>query len=321
MVAEIIERIPRSDDDALPICQLCPEAKQGDHSCVNCVLGILALLKVVDAVQVLEGGGLPRVKASSQTAHYFLRSLAQFVKRGITLTTNWEREGLSSNVSPVQVITSGPQLLYVMEQIRTEVRGDTTPIREVAVSQAIIKARIWGKGKEVYLVQYDEKAHQYQLIGGRQRRGESDPLTVMTREIAEELHENDLQYPQDYELVPLASDLNFRVLSPTFGAFSSYHFTVYRAIFKQRQLALGQADRWVTLDELLAGQTNDGQRIHAGVAREVHKQLPGGLDGLKPSFTDTQRRPIAVILRERKWEVAGLILAIISVILGLIALA
>lgn len=106
-VAEIIERIPRSDDDALPIYQLCPEAQKGNHSCVNCVLSILTLLKVVDAVQVLEGGDLPRVKASSQTAQYFLRSLAQFVKHGITLTTNWEREGVSGNVSPVQAITSG----------------------------------------------------------------------------------------------------------------------------------------------------------------------------------------------------------------------
>jgi hypothetical protein len=319
-VADIIERIPRSDDEALSIYQLCSEAKEGDPSCANCVLGILVLLGVADAVQVLEERDAPRVKASSEAAHYFLRSLAQFVRRKMTLTTNWERVGVLDSVSPTQVITCGPQLLHAMEQIRTRIQENTTPIREVAVSQAIIKATVRGRSKAAYLVQYDARAHQYQLVGGRQRRGECEPLTVMIREITEELHENRLQYPKDYELIPLVTDLDVRSLSPTYGAFSAYRFTVYQALFQRKQLKLGQADRWVTLDELLGGQTKDGQRIADNIAREVDSSLPGGLDGLKASFTETQRRPLAVILRERKWEIAGLVLTIIGIILGLIAL-
>lgn len=290
-IAAILERIPRSDEDAIPLWKLCPSSKKSDNSCTNCVLGILALLRVVDTVSVTpaSSGNEARVKARSEAALYFLRSLAQFVQKDITLTGNWERKGVLQNVSPIELISSGTQLVHILEKIRTEEHGDLTPIRKVFVSQAVIKARIRGKRKPMYLVQYDGLAHQFQLVGGRKRKSDADPLTVMKREIAEELSGNNLTYPKDYDLLELSSNLELTCLSPTFGAFSSYNFTIYQAAFKCPQLVLGPNDRWVTLSELTSGKTKDGTRISSEVIRKVDALLPSGLEGLKLSLEGVQR--------------------------------
>jgi 8-oxo-dGTP pyrophosphatase MutT (NUDIX family) len=289
-VVEILEKIPRSDEDTMPLYELCPFVKKDNPSCTNCVLGILALLRVFNVVLITDGSSdeESRVKARSEAALYFLRSLAQFIRKDLVLTGDWEREGVLQEVSPIQLISSGTQLVHTMEKIRTEELSDLTPIRKVFVSQAVIKARIRGKRQSLYLVQYDAPAHQYQLIGGRRRKSERNPLTVMKREISEELAENSLVYPRDYNLLKLVSDLKINSLSPTFGAFTSYNFTVYHAVFKCPKLFLGPNDRWVSLSELIAGETIDGARISSTALRKVDALVQNGLEGLKLSLEDIQ---------------------------------
>lgn len=293
-IAAILEKIPRLDEDAAPLWVLCPSGKRDDHSCTNCVLGILALLRVFDAVLITQDSSdrETRVKARSETALYFLRSLGQFIRKDLTLTSNWERKGVGQNVSPVQLISSGTQLLHIMEKIRTEEHGDLTPIRKVFVSQAVIKARVKarvkGRRKPMYLVQYDDLARQFQFIGGRRRKSEADPLTVMKREINEELPGNKLAYQEDYDLLELVSNLELTSLSPTFGAFSSYNFTIYQAVFRCPKLVLGHNDKWTTLSELTSGETKDGTPISSEIARKVDVLLPGGLEGLKLSLESVQ---------------------------------
>jgi 8-oxo-dGTP pyrophosphatase MutT (NUDIX family) len=253
-------------------------------------MGVLTILMVFDAVSVSLTGGDVKVKAKSETAFYFLRSLAQFVRKDMKLTSDWERRGVREDISPVEVIGSGTQLVHAMEKIRTEEHGDITSIRKVFVSQVIVKAKIKGKREPVYLVQYDAPARQFQLVGGRRRKSETDPLTVMKREIAEELSGNNLTYLEDYQLAELVSNIELTSLSPTYGAFSSYNFTIYQAVFKCPQLKLGPNDRWVTLAELTSGETKDGKCISSEVICKVDALLPGGLDGLKLSLDGVQDR-------------------------------
>ena len=290
MIAEILQKIPRSDEDALPVSTLCPSFEKRNDACLSCILGILTILKAFDAILVspIQPATEIRVKAKSEIAFYFLRSLARYIQKGMALTIDWERRGVVENASPSQVVSSGIQLVHAMEKIRTEEYGDLSPTRNVLVSQAIIKARVEGKREPMYLVQYDAPARQFQLIGGRQRKSDLDPLAAMRREISEELPHNKLTYPHDYELIELASALGLTRISPTFGAFSSYSFTVYQAIFKCQHLKLGPNDKWVSFSELVSGKTKDGVDTSSEVVRKVDGLLPHGLQGLRLSLESIQ---------------------------------
>lgn len=321
VIAAILRSIPRSDEDAVPIHTLCPLAtKNLDPSCLGCIQALLTILQVFDVITVISDNakGEIRVKAKSQTTIYFLRSLAMFVGKSITLISNWEREGIDTDSPAVDVLKSGAQFVYLMEHKRTDEHNDLSPIRHEDVSQVVIKAKIRGRHDPVYLVQFDEKARQFQLIGGRKRSTDPDALTVMSREIDEEFSQNHLKLHSDYELRELVSDLHANELSHTYGAYSEYHFTIYQALIKKTQLALGQNDTWVTLSELLSGKTKKGIRISGKYIYELDKKLPGGLNGLPLSLKETQKRALSDIIRERKWELMSILIGIIGIILTLL---
>ena len=131
-VASVLESIPRSDRDAIPLRRLCPSGVKEDPLCEGCVAAVLTMLEVFDSITVVrsEPDGEARVKAKSQTALYFLRSLAAYVRGGLTLVSNWEREGVGQGISVAQVLASGARLVYLMEHRRTVEHGDLSPVRE-----------------------------------------------------------------------------------------------------------------------------------------------------------------------------------------------
>jgi hypothetical protein len=318
-ISNILENIPRSDKDALPIVKICTSASENNPACVNCAQTIITFLHVFDAIIIVnESNNKIRVKAKSQTATYFLRSLAQYIRNNYKLATNWEREGVGDYSSLDQILTSGAYLVYLMESNRVDEYNDLTPIRKECVSEVIIKARIRGKSKPMYLMQYDPGAQQFQLIGGRMRSADGDVFTVMKRKIREELAQNNLVYDRDYDLIELVTNLTLKSLSRTYGAYSEYDFTIYQALIKRKQLILGHNDKWVTYDEILEGKTKQGIKISSKIVIEVDNKLPGGLEGLKLSLDEIQKRPISEILKEKKWELVGIIIGIIGVILTIL---
>lgn len=319
LAPDILERIPPSNEDALPWHRLCPRAAKDEAACSSCILGMLTILSVFDAVTMISAStdGEARVKARSQTASYFLRSLATYIRHGLPIVSNWQREGVGTE-SPIRPLASGAQFVYFMEHKRTVELEDESPIRQEFIAKAVIKARIRGRRNPVYLVQYDNKAQQYQIIGGRKRSTDANMQTVMRREIEEELRQNHLVYPRDYELQELASDSKFSHISPTYGAYTEYRITTYQMLIRRPQLILGPHDKWVTQSELLAGATKDRERIFEPYLRELDEQLPSGLEGLPLSIDEVQRRPLSEILKERRWLLVELALAIIGIILSIL---
>jgi hypothetical protein len=319
LAADILERIPISDEEAVLLHKLCPRAIKDELACTNCILGMLTILHVFDAIVIIHAGidGETRVKARSQTASYFLRSLATYIRHGLPIVSDWQREGVGIE-SLTRPFVSGAQLVYLMEHTRTVEYGDLAPIRRELIAKVIIKARIRGRREPAYLVQYDDKAQQFQIIGGRKRSTDVDMLTVVKREIEEELRQNHLMYPRDYELQELASDLKSNQLSPTYGAYTEYCLTTYQALIRLPQLDLGPNDRWATLSELLDCATKDGERIFEPYIRDLDRQLPGGLKGLPLSIDEVQGRPLSEILKERRWHLIELAFAIIGIILSIL---
>jgi hypothetical protein len=320
-LAAILENIPRSDGEAKPLTLLCPAYKTiGNTSCEGCTKTLLILLKVFDAVTIIEDdeGNEPKIKAKGQTAIYFIRSLAVYIRRGLTLVPNWnEKAGVGESPVPSLALKSGAHLVYQMEYHRAFELNDRTPIRSEHVSQAIIKARVRGQSKPMYFFQYDEKSLQFQLIGGRKKPDDPDSLSVMKREIAEELTQNQLVYNKDYELKELVSDLKAFDLSRTFGAYSECHFAIYQLKSKRRQLILGPNDRWITLHELLSGKDKNGVRI-SRYFKELDNRLPGGLEGLPLSLEKVQKQPFSEIVKDRRGELTGIIITILGIIIAIV---
>jgi hypothetical protein len=140
-IAVMLEKIPNSKEDATELLSLCPILEQNEK-CINCLNTMLTFLKLFDVIKVTQAdeAGRIKIKARSSTASYFLRSLAEYIRNNLILVTNWQRT------------EAGDKNLI--------------PIRKISVCQVLIKARIQGKNKPVYLVQYDQDARNFQLIGG-----------------------------------------------------------------------------------------------------------------------------------------------------------
>ncbi len=316
-ISKIIENIPRSDDDAVSLENICSSALNNNPSCKYCLQTLIAFLQVFDVVSVKNNTDIT-IKAKSQSAIYFLRSLALYIRNNHKFSTNWDRRGVGDIKSIDHILSTGTHIVYLMEKRRTEEYKDYTPIRKEIVSQVIIKARIRGYRKSVYLMQYDSNAHQYQLIGGRRRSTENDPLTVMKREFREELPLNQLRYGIDYELKEIAKDLKIKKLSRTFGAYTEYNFTIYHATIKNNKLALGPNDKWISLNELLSGKTNDDVNIPNEIICKIDDVLGSGIEGLKDSINEIQKRKIIEIIKARIFEVVGIAIGIIALILSIL---
>ena len=321
-IATILENIPRSDSEPKALHLLCPSLKSGNSYCNACTQTVLEFLKVFAVIKISPGNdesGI-KIKAKSQTALYFLRSLAAYIRQGLTLISNWgDKTMVEQSPSTSFALRSGVQLVYLMENRRTADHKETVPIRKETVSQVIIKAKIRGRSKPVYLVQYDDHARQYQLIGGRKNSADQDALAVMIREIDEELAQNHLVFKENYELRELVSDLRVKNISLSFGAYTEYHFTIYQAFIKSPQLILSPNDKWVSTAELFSGHGKKGEKI-SGIdyIKKLDEELPGGLENLPLSLIGTQKRPLGEILKERLWELIGIMIGILGIIISII---
>jgi len=257
----------------VPLADLCSGTRTPGRRTIDSVCLALAILGVCDAVDIVRdpAGKEARVRARSEEAWYFLKSLAQFIRKGLTLGVGWTWSRLE--VAPLFVGSSisGRELVRAMEQRRTERCDDGTPLRRVSVSQAIIKAKIRGKREPRYLMQYDVPASQFQFIGGRRKVSDSDARHAMIRELEEELHENRLSCPKDYELRELASGVKETAISPTFGVLTLYDFAIFHAVFRCQQLKLGPDDKWVMLSELKAGRLDLGDVCNPTLSQNLRR--------------------------------------------------
>ena len=105
----------------------------------------------------------------------------------------------------------------------------------------LVKGNI-GK-KDYYLHEWDRRAEQFQLIGGRVEPGES-LVAAARRELIEELdieREQRLEYERDFNLdLLIESDrpLQWTDISPTYGALTKYSFWACSARFKVKELLM-----------------------------------------------------------------------------------
>jgi ADP-ribose pyrophosphatase YjhB (NUDIX family) len=280
-----------------------------------------ALLTAFGAVAVGQdpAAGETTVGLVSPQAGLFLRSIAAHLRTGGSILDDWERPGATDPPYTAERALSGPQFLYLAEQQR--LRGDpkAPPLRTAEVVQVVVKARLRGRNQMCYLVIYDEQARQFQLPGGHVRKSDGDPRMAAARELQEELQRFVFD-PARHKLSPLGT-VNVTQLSRTQSVVTDYHITLFQLLADAEQLPTAPGARWIAEPAALsdASQVN-GASLNLVALTQIDEALPGGVRGLPPSIPGVQRRPLREIVRDRPWEVAGLVIGIVGVLLAVIPL-
>ncbi|MEV0401766.1 hypothetical protein [Actinoallomurus sp. NPDC050550] len=313
-VVRVLKAVPPSVEGAKSPAELAELAGLGPEGTER-VDAVLAMLKVFGVLAVQhDPDGAARFKAATPLAFTFIRSVAEYLTHDSSILRNWGRTGVSDPPYSDSLVLSGPQFLFAMEQNRLAGSGESAvPLDRVEIAQAVIKAAS-GPGRDArYLVQFDDRARQYQLIGGHRRHDDPTIEHTVIRELEEELTDFTFDRRTD-GLVELQRFESKRV-SRTYAVLTHYDITVYLLRSRRERLTLGPTDRWVTERELLAGRTTDGTPIIFGLVG-----LPGGLSGLEPTLPAVRRATTLDVIRRHPWEAAGIVLGILGLVASIIPL-
>ena len=293
VLVRFLRSIPQSNQDRTTLGALA--GADSTDEVIGALAGCARMLALLGVVEFTAGEitGQSEIRASTQTAKYALESLASYLESGQTLVADWRKRGIKRLGSDDggHILESGAAFLYLLEQRRRQIIPNPPPSRYVRVAQVIIKRQNPESGMPEILMQYDERAGQYQLIGGRWRESDGKDLKATAiREVAEELPKAALVPEKDYALQPVVEDLQPDVgLSPTFGALTSYAFWIYHMTDLHKAVPLQSIDQWVPIAQILEGYVMEvgGARrefTRPGLFRQLDDAIPGGLLGLRDSF-------------------------------------
>ncbi|MER5791958.1 NUDIX hydrolase [Streptomyces sp. NPDC001980] len=283
-----------------------------------------AVLAVAGAFGVLRQDSGPDDAASveviSPQAAYFLRSLVSYMRSGQSILDNWERAGTDTEPFTSGQALAGPQFLHLAETRRLALNPGALPLRDVEVVQVVIKSRRRHRGgRACYLLQYDQRARQYQLPGGYVRGSDVDLRAAAVRELEEELHGYTYQSTRD-TLTELGV-VNVVQPSRTYGALTRYRVAFFLLKTGMELSNTGPGACWIDEDDLLDSEFRVGRAsLNVTALRNLAATLPGGLSGLPWSLPFSPSRGIRAMIRDHPWEVAGLVIGVIGLAVSLIPL-
>jgi len=265
-------------------------------------------LKLLDALGALswqETGA----RARDQVGTYLIQSLQWYAQHDMAFVTNLmdtPRDELSAPEAGVALARR--DLLRRMEERRVQVAHklgiQASPARKQDAALVLLSEIV--SDQPCLLFQWDERAGQYQLIGGRIEPGET-PLAAAIRECHEELGPSQAcpwQHGQDFTLTPVTfvtpvtapsspgvnginsvppDAIELLALSPTYGALTHYRFFFFHATLSTKVM-LGTLDRWIPIAHIQDAASRSQLRLGNGELYTVlDHALAGGLGGIVPS--------------------------------------
>lgn len=235
-----------------------PEGYRAALTDLLCALGVLAE---------------DRETFSSPMAYYFAQSLIRIVRDSAFGPEQWVGKPDSGCTG------LGARLVRLLELQRLECVPDPSPIRVVAAVTAVIKAR---RGHDdVYLMQWDSGANQFQPIGGKIDPEDASGQAALIREVGEELDREDLIPGEDYQINVLQENVRTSMISNTIHVITAYDLSFYQLTHLRFSIPTDSITRWVSRAEMLSGRTDDGRRV-SGILTENIRAL---LDTLPYSYS------------------------------------
>lgn len=243
--------------------EVADDAPDGDYS--RAVRDLLTALGVLspDTGQV-----------TSPAAFYLIQSLLWSIRDGAFSAESWQ--GLVQDSCG----GAGMRLVDMLEHNRLQCAASPTPLRVIEAVMAVIKAR--RNGEDVYLMQYDEKAGQFQPIGGKREVFDASAEAALTREICEELALDGLIAGKDFQLRPVIEHIRVKEVSASVHVVTAYDHSFYHLTDVRFPLVTDGLTQWITAAELAARRSRDGRPI--SVLLEEHR--PGAMAALGYSISD-----------------------------------
>lgn len=292
----ILHCIPTHREPRMSVAQIAARAGNGfsftSAEAIAATHIVIALLRALGVLDESSEG----IRAGGQMPAYFLRSLEWYVRHHAAVLDGWREP-----IAPAEA-TNGPRLLKGIEQRRLQLAQPlgiaATPSREQAAVLVLVKAM--HHRKPHFLFQWDARAGQMQLIGGRIEPGET-PAQAAQREFQEEV--GDRQSPgwqaeRDYAIAPLPlkhEPLTLTQLSPSYGALTAYTFHVFAARIHATQFTLNAGDCWLSREDMLRGKTREGLSLgDTELYRLLLTNLAGGIKRVPASFLQMREQLVSV---------------------------
>ncbi|WP_291379084.1 hypothetical protein [Demequina sp.] len=244
------------------------------------------------AFGALQSDGPGRFRPTSDTASFFLRSVAAHIREGKTILGGWDRD--RPETPGASGAPSGPALTYAMELARAA-NGESAPVRISEVVQVIIKANYrFGLGSR-YLVRWDSRARAFQLVGGHRRPEDLDVTDAMWRELEEEVP--GILTGRTTDQLAYHGNAVADQVSRTFGALSRYNMTFFTIRLASKKLRMSPVERWVSAPEITRGRTRKGESINILGLGKAFSNLEGHLADLPPSIDTPQWPRVGDLIR------------------------
>ena len=279
---DILHAVPSHRDQPKSIVQLADLVQPGGSPEV--LATVSTVVAFLELFGMLSWDTSNQFRMRSQIPDYFRHSLIWYFTHHQQLLENWDRTGTARSASSSNLLEAAPYFLKAAEERRLELSRknqiDAGHSRHQPVSVVLVKHEEW------FLHQWDNRAEQFQLIGGRQRPDET-PLNAAAREFFEEAAATNLVHNRDFRLVELtAQPIHHDELSRTYGAITRYEYCVYWATFSSFEVLLPSDVEWISMTEMRAGKTANGRNVASlsrllesnGISLEsVQESLPTGL--------------------------------------------
>lgn len=209
---------------------------------------------------------------TSPTAYYFVQSLRYSIREQALSAEAWR-----GPISDPR-LGLGARLVRTLESHRAAVSENPAAQRSVQAVMGIIKAR---RGtRDVYLMQFDKGANQFQPLGGKREAYDASNEIALARELSEELEIPPLTVGRDFNLRPLVEGVKMHSVSASLHIVTQYEHSFYHVVDIHFPIKPDDQTRWITAEELEAGKTVDGLNITA----LMDEYLPGVLPTLENSL-------------------------------------
>jgi 8-oxo-dGTP pyrophosphatase MutT (NUDIX family) len=214
---------------------------------------MLLLLGLVEPTPS-EAGADGAVQVRSQGAALFLKSMAAHLADDAPLALDW-----FADLRQPGPAAQGAQILAALEALRNAAVAHPTPVRAITAVNGLMTRR--ANNQVQLLMQFDDKADQFQLIGGKTEPTDADLQATLVREMQEELERPDLAIPTHFRAALLPQKFEETSLSPTFGVITNYLIHFYFVSEMAFTPHIDENTAWIDLSEVRAGKTRDERRV------------------------------------------------------------
>jgi 8-oxo-dGTP pyrophosphatase MutT (NUDIX family) len=220
------------------------ESLQGQDDYARGVMDALALLGLVK----LTGEG---ARPTGELAGWALAALRAHLADRLAMNPNWNLLGGDG--------LNGAAVLEAAEQRRMQHTTNPTPTRVVEVAQGIIKGR---RGEDdLFLMQHDDLAGQYQWLGGKVDDEDPSPAYALRRELYEELDLDSVPGEDQCSVNLLHADWQTLTISATYGVLTAYSFSFFAVEDVKFPVRTDGKTCWLTRREVLTETGDDGRKI------------------------------------------------------------